>query len=69
MDYHFIIVVNFGQYRIGWDGIHAVQPGETRMQAYAAILARTRERAASKGIPVAHEMPTFFSLEPNQFGA
>lgn len=71
MTLHFIITMQLGPSRFSWDGTYEPQPGQSRQDAFRAILEGTKRAAADRGIHVvAGDFSTlFFSLEPNDLPA
>lgn len=71
MEFHFIIAAQFGAARFTWDGIHKALRGETRQDAYRAVLDKTRCEVEKQGLAVTPGdfSILFFSLEPNQMEA
>jgi hypothetical protein len=67
--YHFIITAAFGPHRYNWDGTYVTKPGETRVEAYRALIEETKQRAAKAGMPVDQFSTLFFSFEPNELAA
>lgn len=66
MTFHFIITLEFANgARRSLDGTYTTKPGQTRHQAYQAILEATKNDAISKGA-VGPCSTGFFSLEPNE---
>lgn len=66
MPHHFIITMAFGATQFGWDGTYTLAPGETRAEAYKAIVEKTKRIAASGGVATTRHATLFFSFEPNE---
>lgn len=69
MHYHFVLTMTFRTQQHSWDGEYVVKPGETRLEAYRALVEATKRRVASMGIPSDQYAILFFSFEPNALGS
>jgi len=67
MTYHFVLTIDIGGgAKCTKDGPYTPKPGETRQQAYRAILADLRQDVAKAGRQLpAFTSTLFFSLEPD----